>query len=232
MTKRPSRLLLVFFLAAPLLAASRGLLAQANRVQVPPTEVARIEAELDAFSPHPGTPDDGFAVICLREAIAGIREGSGGVGACLVREATGEVVERGHNRQFSPHFRTDMHAEMDLLDKYEDRMRILKPSPGEPGDPRRMYEGLALYTSMEPCPMCMTRILNTRVKRVLSVALDPLGAMTAQVALLPPFWREMSGSTAFSTARCNALLTEMAKILFGSYVNRGYKGPPAPDAAR
>ena len=205
-------------------------MAQANRV--PPAEVARIEAELDGISPNTATPDDRFAVICLREAISAIREGSGGIGACLVREDTGEIVERGHNRQYSPHFRSDLHAEMDLLDRYEDRLRILKPGPGETGNPRRMYEGLALYSSIEPCPMCMTRIINTGIKRVLFAAPDPLGGMTSQLALLPPFWREMSGGTVFGAARCNARLTEMAQALFGSYANRGYKGPPASNGQK
>jgi cytosine deaminase len=121
---------------------------------------------------------------------------------------------------------------MDLLDRYEDRLRILKPSPGETGNPRRMYEGLALYSSIEPCPMCMTRIINTGIKRVLFAALDPLGGMTSQLALLPPFWREMSGGTVFGAARCNARLTEMANALFGSYANRGYKGSPASNGQK
>jgi anaerobic selenocysteine-containing dehydrogenase len=40
-----------------------------------------------------------------------------GIGACLVREKSGEIIERGHNRQHSPYFRSDLHAEMDLLDR-------------------------------------------------------------------------------------------------------------------
>ena len=116
---------------------------------------------------------------------------------------------------------------MDLLNRYEDRMRILKPTDGQVGSPRRMYEGLALYSSYEPCPMCMTRILNTRVKRVLYAAPDPEGGMTSQLARLPPFWRELAAGTTFAPARCSTRLAEMARILFGSYTNRDVNVRPS-----
>jgi tRNA(adenine34) deaminase len=206
--------------AAPSLAAAqmRGM---------PPDEMTRIEAELTTFAAEPKNPDNPFVVVCLREAIAGSREGSGGVGACLVREATGEIVERGHNRQYSPHFRSDLHAEMDLLNRYEDRIRTPKPTPGTTGNPRQMYEGLVLYSSFEPCPMCTTRILNTGITRILSAAPDPLGGMTSRIDGLPPFWRQLATGKIFAPAQCDRRLTELAEILFGSYAKRGYTGPPA-----
>jgi tRNA(adenine34) deaminase len=100
------------------------------------------------------------------------------------------------------------------------------------GNPRRMYEGLVLYSSYEPCPMCMTRILNTRIKRVLYAAPDPEGGMTSQINLLPPFWRELAAGTAFAPARCDARLTEMARILFGSYAKRDLMAAPPPTDGR
>jgi len=81
-----------------------------------------IQAAMEAFSPQ--KPDDRFALITLQEALAAAREGNFGYGACLVNESTGEVVERGHNRVFYPYFRSDLHAEMDLLDKYGKRTGI------------------------------------------------------------------------------------------------------------
>jgi hypothetical protein len=69
-------------------------MAQADRS----AEVNQIEAELDGLVTHATSPDDPLVAASIREAIAAVREGSGGIGACLVREATGEIVERGHNR--------------------------------------------------------------------------------------------------------------------------------------
>jgi tRNA(adenine34) deaminase len=181
-----------------------------------PGELTRIEAELTAFAAEPKNPDNPFVVVCLREAIA-----------CLVREATGEIVERGHNRQYAPHFRSDLHAEMDLLNRYEDRIRTLKAPPGTIGNPRRMYEGLVLYSSLEPCPMCTARILNTGITRIVSAAPDPLGGMTSRLDGLPPFWRQLAPGKIFAPAQCHGRLTEIAEILFGSYAKRGYTEPPA-----
>ncbi len=93
--------------------------------------------------------------------------GTAGIGACLVREATGEILERGRNSQYEPYFRSDLHAEMDLLDRWEERMRLTRsrdPREATYLDPRAA-EGIVLYTSVEPCPMCLTRIINSGIKR-------------------------------------------------------------------
>jgi tRNA(adenine34) deaminase len=220
MDKRSRRDFIRVVLGSALCAPAADSLAQLSRVPVRPADVDRVEADLNVLTIAPAYPDDPFVGVCIREAIAGSREGSGGIGACLVREDTGEIVERGHNRQFTPHFRSDLHAEMDLLDRYEDRVRILKPTDAQTGNPRRMYEGLALYSSYEPCPMCMTRILNTGIKRILYAAPDPEGGMTSQIALLPPFWRQLAAGTTFAPARCSTRLAEMARVVFGSYTRR------------
>jgi tRNA(adenine34) deaminase len=95
----------------------------------------------------------------LQEALAGSRENNGGVGACLVRERTGQIVERGHNRQFAPYFRSDLHAEMDLLTRYEGRVKARgADNPSASREVQRQIQGLILYTSVETCPMCLTRI--------------------------------------------------------------------------
>jgi tRNA(adenine34) deaminase len=199
----------------------------AQMTGTPPDEMTQLEAELTAIASHPKNPDDPFVIESLREAIAGVRDGSGGVGACLVRAATGEIVERGHNRQFSPHFRSDLHAEMDLLDRFEERVRTMKPSADKPGNPRAMYDGLVLYTSYEPCPMCTARILNTGLTRIVYASPDPTGGMTSRIAGFPPFWRDLAKGKAFVQAQCIDRLTEMAQVLFGPYTKRGYSGPPA-----
>ena len=54
------------------------------------------------------------------EALAAARAGNYGVGAVLV-DPNGEIVERGRNAVFYPHFRSDLHAEMVAMNAFEER---------------------------------------------------------------------------------------------------------------
>lgn len=115
-----------------------------------------LEARIQTYKPDPGDRDDAFCLV-VKEAIISLKAGSGGIG-CLVDGKTGEVVERECNRQYSPHFRSDMHGEMDLLNRYEDRVQK-KGGSNSDNDPRQCGD-LILFSSTEPCPMCLTRIIN------------------------------------------------------------------------
>lgn len=65
----------------------------------------------------------------VKDAIVSLKAGSGG-GVCLVGSTTKEVMERGRSRQYSPYFRSVMHAEMDLLNRYEDLVRSFAKRKG------------------------------------------------------------------------------------------------------
>lgn len=174
-----------------------------------------IEKRVNAYVPDIRFPDDPFILATLREAVAAVREGNGGIGACLVREATGEIVERGHNRQFEPHFRSDLHAEMDLITRYEERVRASRGGArGMPTGEQRKISGLVLYTSVEPCPMCLSRIVNLGIKKIYWAAADPEGGMGLKVRDLPPFWRNRASGQLFESARCSVELKQLAGRLF------------------
>jgi tRNA(adenine34) deaminase len=161
-------------------------------------------------------PDDPFVLVTLKEALKGVKERNGGIGACLVREATGEILEVGHNSQYEPYFRSDLHAEMDLLTRYEDRIKKTRSkNPQDPTfrDPRDM-NGIILYTSAEPCPMCMGRIINAGVKKVRYAAIDEAGGMATRFNSLPPFWKNMAKDIEIKQAQCSPQLTSLAARLF------------------
>jgi tRNA(adenine34) deaminase len=175
-----------------------------------------IAREIESVAPDSQYPDDSFVLVTVKEALQGGRERNGSIGACLVREDTGEIVERSHNRQYEPYFRSDLHAEMDLLDRYEERMRLTRSrDPKDPTfrNPSNM-KGIALYTSVEPCPMCMTRIINAGVKKVYYAAPDPAGGMATRFQDLPPFWKEMAEGMVIQPARCSPVLRALAQKLF------------------
>jgi tRNA(adenine34) deaminase len=202
----PGWMLLAFLI----MGISFGLL-QARQAETGKfAQIAELEESIHSLVPDPDYPDDPYILIALQQAVAARREGSGGIGACLVRESTGEIVEVGHNRQFSPYFRSDMHAEMDLLDRYEDSIKLRKDSGINP----RRADGLVLYSSVEPCPMCLTRIINTGLKKTYYAAADPEGGMVHKMDDLPPFWKEAAAGRIFAKARCSPVMEEIAKRLF------------------
>jgi tRNA(adenine34) deaminase len=180
-----------------------------------------IEKRIKAYVPDKQYPDDPYILVAVREALAGGREKNGGVGACLVEEATGKIIEVGHNRQFEPYFRSDLHAEMDLLTRYEERVkarRLMNSTVST--EVQRKVEGLVLYTSVEPCPMCLSRIINMRLKKTCWAAPDPSGGMGHKIQDLPTFWRELASGRIFEPARCSPELVEIAKALFRPMVKR------------
>lgn len=174
------------------------------------TELAALEKQVLSLVPDPHYPQDPFILVTLQKAIAARREGSGGIGACLIRESTGEVAMRGHNRQFTPHWRSDMHAEMDLMNRYEDSVRIPKSSRRNPHN----LEDLVLFSSVEPCPMCLTRIINTGLKKAYYAAADPSGGMVHKPEDLPSFWRELAQGNLYAEANCSPAMKEIADRLF------------------
>jgi tRNA(adenine34) deaminase len=206
--------------------------------QLPPArahDLDLVERDLNAYVADPAYPDDRFVLVTLREGLAGARERNGGIGACLVRRSTGEVLEVGHNRQFEPYLRSDRHAEMDLLDRYEDRMKRTRSSdPRDPTyrDPRNM-DGVVLYTSVEPCPMCLTRIINSGLKEVYYAAADLNGGMASRFDSLPPSWKNMAGDMILKPAACSPALRDLAARLFRPMYRQQPSCPrpePAPGA--
>ncbi len=176
------------------------------------TGLAGLKARIEALKADPAYPDDPYALETIHEAYAALSAKSGGIGACLVDERTGRVIECGRNRQYSGYFRSDLHAEMDLLNRYEDRMQ--KPLASMGGNPRAC-EGLVLYSSLEPCPMCLTRIINSGIKKMYYVAPDTEGGMVSRMQDLPPFWRRFAEGREFKEARCSPAMRDAAADLFG-----------------
>jgi cytosine deaminase len=196
----------VLFLAGLLMSGTssgRDLKAQ---------KLAELETRITGYDVQAGFPDDSYGLIVVKAALEAIKGESGGIGACLVDTRTGQVVETGRNRQFTTYFRSDLHAEMDLLNRYEDRMK--KPrSNGKDGNPRNCPH-LVLISSVEPCPMCLTRIINSGIKTVLYVVEDRQGGMVTRLDQLPPFWREFAADREFRQADCSPELQQIALDLF------------------
>ncbi|MDD1754528.1 MAG: hypothetical protein LUQ63_02735 [Methanothrix sp.] len=163
------------------------------------TTLDEIQTSIDSFLPVKLA--DRFALVALNEALDAAREGNYGFGAVLVNESTGEVVERGHNHVFHPYFRSDLHAETDVLNKYEERMKASGPSTG----------GLALYCSGEPGPMGLGRIINSGISKMYYLAGSQDSGMVHMMDCLPPIWQEMAKGRDYRQADCSPELIALAE---------------------
>ncbi len=178
-----------------------------------------IEKRIEAYNPDPEYRDDIYGLLVVKQALVALKNGSGGIGACLVNEKTGEVVATGRNRQYSPYFRSDLHGEMDLLTRWEDRLRK-KGGKNSGFDPRKC-EDLVLISSMEPCPMCLTRIINAGIKKMYYIAEDPEGGMVSRMDSLPPFWKKFAQGREYRLAVCSPELRKISEELF-NYSHREF----------
>ena len=93
-----------------------------------------------------------FMSEAVREAQEGIRQGHGGPFGCvIVRD--GEIVGRGHNRVVSGNDPT-AHGEIMAIRDACNRLGSFS------------LEGCELYTTAQPCPMCLAAILWARIDKV------------------------------------------------------------------
>ena len=146
--------------------------------------------------------DQAFALHACREAITAVYEGNYGVGAVLI-DPSGRIAERGHNVAFEPSFRSDLHAEMVVMNAFEARL----PETGS-------MAGYVLMCSLEPCPMCLARLLIAGVETVKFVASDELGGMVDRLHHLPLAWKRLAERVEFRRADTSDDLRRLAADAF------------------
>lgn len=99
-----------------------------------------------------------FMVEAFEEAEKALAAGEVPIGAVVVKD--GRVIGKGHNLKESTGDPT-AHAEMIALREASRKVGTWRLS------------GTTLYTTLEPCPMCMGAILQARVSRLVFASYDP-----------------------------------------------------------
>ncbi|NQS90947.1 MAG: nucleoside deaminase [Chloroflexi bacterium] len=89
----------------------------------------------------------------------------------------GEIVSEGPSRVYLPKYDLTRHAEMEAI-------RALPPELWENPD------SLTIYTTLEPCLMCMGAILLFSIGRVVFGAGDNYGGAKALEDKLPPLFKD------------------------------------------
>ncbi len=105
------------------------------------------------------------ALKCAHKAF---EEGEVPIGAVVVCD--GKIISRGHNRRTKRQIAT-AHAEIEAIEKACKKLHSWRIPECE------------IYVTLEPCPMCMGAMLNSRIKKVYFGAYEGKGrSMTAQLA--------------------------------------------------
>ncbi len=102
-----------------------------------------------------------YMTMALDEAFAAYKSLEVPIGAVLV-SPTGEVIAKAHNLKEKT-FDTTAHAEILCIKEGSVKLQNWRLSD------------CTLYVTLEPCPMCLSALLQARVKAVIFGAYDPKG---------------------------------------------------------
>ena len=163
-----------------------------------------LEAQLDAYEPDAERfPHDAPSILSIREGIRAGRMGNVAVGGCLLKND--EVILQDVSKALAPYHRTDLHVEMVLLNVLEDRLC---------DDPQPRMRDYTLFTSQEPCPMCLARICFNQVGKTYYVYRDggsPEAGEQTSWERLPPGFRGLGSRLVIEEARCGPELKEISR---------------------
>ena len=143
--------------------------------------------------------DDKFMLQALKEAKKAELLDETPIGCVIVRE--GKVIARGHNRR-ETRKNALMHAEIIAIDKACKKLGGWR------------LPGCELYVTLEPCPMCMGAILQSRIEHVYFGAYDKksgcLGSVCDLSRILP---HKITYTGGIMQAECENILKEFFKKL-------------------
>lgn len=184
-------------------------------------KIKDLQNRLSEISQFPDNTENFYIYKTVELAVESASDLNYGVGAILV-DPKGDIVAKGQNQVFHPYFQSGLHAEMDALNHFEGGIK------GEKVD----LKGYTIYTSLEPCPMCMSRILMAGVGYTVYAAEDELGGMIHivddylktkdklkkngfdSISALPPVWEQFYIKQNFRKANCNIELQKLAMDAF------------------
>ena len=146
-----------------------------------------------------------YMQLALEDARAAMRAGNRPIGAVIVRD--GEILARAGNTMFTDHD-PSAHAEVAVLRVACSRLRTVE------------LPASTLYTSVEPCPMCLWALLEAKVARLVmggryaSIGGYRLGRYTVE-SFLEFMDRKLEVVTGVLQAECEALRAEWMKAHSG-----------------
>lgn len=139
--------------------------------------------------------DEFYMKEALEEAKLALKEGNWPIGCVIVLD--GKIISRARGQTHSKKSKLE-HAEINALKEVQETLRKNK-------------NRATLYTTYEPCPMCLGAIILNRIKRVVSsgVDIDKSGAMHLKENLPEAFKHER-----FKIEHTTGVLTKECEEVF------------------
>lgn len=141
-----------------------------------------------------------FMNAAISEARNAAAAGEVPVGAVIVKK--GEIIARGHNRR-EERQNALSHAEIEAVNEACAALHSWR------------LDGCEMYVTLEPCPMCMGAIVNSRISTLVFGAFDSrAGCVDSVIRLCDlPFDTKPEVYGGIKEAECTALLAEFFKAL-------------------
>lgn len=162
---------------------------------------AEIEMRLNTQLNTSVTPHDLLAIEAIKEALKASKNHNYPVGALIV-DRDYKILARNHNHVFDPYFNSMGHAEMTTLNEFESKY------------PEIDYKGISLITSIEPCVMCYSRLILSKIDTIAFIADDPRHGAVEFSKNFPKSYDVFRQSKTFSRFECVREISHIASDLF------------------
>ena len=163
-----------------------------------------LEQQLEEYEKNPlGFKHDEPSIVSIRQGIRAGRAGSVAVGGCLHHQD--KMIAENMTKANAPYHRLDLHAEMVLLNELEDRLC---------DDKKPNMRDYTLFTSQEPCPMCLARICFSQVGKTYYVYRDAHSIEAGDktnMQRLPEAFQILASRLVIEEAECSPKLKEIAR---------------------
>ncbi len=143
--------------------------------------------------------DEYFMSIALDEAKKAFVLGEVPIGAVLVDNKNHEIISRAHNLK-ETNKDVSAHAEMLAIKEGNAKMNNWR------------LEGCTLYVTLEPCSMCASAIIQSRIDRVVIGTIEPkMGAMGSTIDLTKEYKTNTTIQVGVLKNECEELMKSFFK---------------------